>query len=145
MVNTIEGGSWLLCIIVAEREIVQDTNTKVKDVLQKIDLWVIVDWDPKIQQGAHDLICEYVCTFSQNELDFNWKHQSLSIPLNWLTLHHLKNVINAFNLVWMKKWRCIFKKCWMWVLFNPPEVLGLVLWYWYERKMGSEEIECMNN
>ena len=22
----------------------------------------------------------------------------------------------------------------MWVLFDPPEVLGLVLWYWYDKK-----------
>ena len=26
-------------------------------------------WDPKMQQEAQDLICEYTCIFSQNDLD----------------------------------------------------------------------------
>ena len=26
-------------------------------------------WDPQIQQEAQDLICEYACIFSQNDLD----------------------------------------------------------------------------
>ena len=56
-------------IDVAEREIEQDTNTEAKDVLQKIGLSGIADWDPKIQQEAHDLIHEYACIFSQNDLD----------------------------------------------------------------------------
>ena len=54
---------------VAEREIKQDTNTEVKDLLQKIDLSGIADLDPKIQQEAHDLIHKYACIFSQNDLD----------------------------------------------------------------------------
>ena len=54
---------------VAEREIKQDTHTEARDVLQKIDLSGIADWDPKIQQEVHDLICEYACIFLQNDLD----------------------------------------------------------------------------
>ena len=63
---------------VAKRDIKQDTNTEVGDVLQKIDLSGIADWDPMIQQETHDLICEYACIFLQNDLE---KHQSLNIPL----------------------------------------------------------------
>ena len=54
---------------VAKKEIKQDTNTEVGDVLQKIDLSGIADWDPRIQQEAHDLICGYDCIFLQNDLD----------------------------------------------------------------------------
>ena len=36
---------------------------------QKIDLSGIADWDPTLQQEAWDLIHEYVCIFSQNDLD----------------------------------------------------------------------------
>ena len=43
---------------IAKREIKQDTNTKVKDVLQKIDWSGIADWDPKIQQE----VCLYLLT-----------------------------------------------------------------------------------
>ena len=49
---------------VAEREIKQETLTKVEDVLQKIDLSGIADWDPMIQQEVHYLICEYACSIS---------------------------------------------------------------------------------
>ena len=35
----------------------QSQNTE--DILKKIDLSGIDDWDPKIQQEAQDLICEY--------------------------------------------------------------------------------------
>ena len=49
---------------VAEKAIEQDTQTEVGDVLQKIDLSGIADWDPKMQQKSHDLICEYACIFS---------------------------------------------------------------------------------
>ena len=48
---------------VPEKEIEQDTNTEVKDVLKKTDMSGIADWDPKIQQEACDLICEYACIF----------------------------------------------------------------------------------
>ena len=53
----------------AEREIKQDTETDLEDILQKIDLSGIADWDPTIQKEAHNLICEYVCIFSQKDLD----------------------------------------------------------------------------
>ena len=46
----------------AEREIRQETD--LEDTLQKIDLLGIADWDPMIQQEAHNLIYEYACIFS---------------------------------------------------------------------------------
>ena len=49
----------------SERAQQEDTD----DILQKIDLSGIDDWDPKIQQEAGDLICEYACIFSQNDLN----------------------------------------------------------------------------
>ena len=43
--------------------------TELEDILQKIDLSGIDKWDSKMQQEAQDLICEYACIFSQNDLD----------------------------------------------------------------------------
>ena len=48
-------------------ERVQQEDTE--DILQKIDLSRIDDCDPNIQQEAQDLIHEYACIFSQNDLD----------------------------------------------------------------------------
>ena len=44
-------------------------ETDSEDTLQKIDLSGIADWDPTIEQEAHNLICEYACIFSQSDLD----------------------------------------------------------------------------
>ena len=46
----------------------QQEDTEPEDILQKIDLSGIDDWDPKTQQEAQDLIHDYVCIFSQNDL-----------------------------------------------------------------------------
>ena len=43
--------------------------TESEDILQKIDLSGIDKWDSKMQQETRDLICEYACIFSQNDLD----------------------------------------------------------------------------
>ena len=48
----------------AEGEIKQETETDLDDILQKMDLSQIADWNPVIQQEAHNLICEYACIFS---------------------------------------------------------------------------------
>ena len=45
-------------------EEIQQEETDPEDILQKVDLSGIDDWDPKIQQEARDLICEYACIFS---------------------------------------------------------------------------------
>ena len=44
-------------------------DTGSEDILQKIDLSGIDDWDPKIQQETQDLIHEYACIFPKNVLD----------------------------------------------------------------------------
>ena len=38
-------------------------------ILQKLDLSRIDEWEPKLQQEAQGLICEYASIFSQNDLD----------------------------------------------------------------------------
>ena len=43
---------------------IQQEETEPEDILQKIDLSGIDDWDPKIQQELGDLIHEYSCIFS---------------------------------------------------------------------------------
>ena len=39
------------------------------DILQKLNLSRIQEWEPQLQQEARDLICEFACIFSQNDLD----------------------------------------------------------------------------
>ena len=48
---------------------IQQEETEPEDILHKIDLPGNDDWDPKMQQEAQDLICEYACIFWQNDLD----------------------------------------------------------------------------
>ena len=38
-------------------------------IFQKLDLSGINGWEPQAQQEARDLIHEYACIFSQNDLD----------------------------------------------------------------------------
>ena len=40
-------------------------------ILQKIDLSGIDEWEPQLQQEAQDLILEYACIFSQNDLNLS--------------------------------------------------------------------------
>ena len=40
-----------------------------EEILQKVDLSGTTDWNSTEQQDAHNLICEYVCIFSWNDLD----------------------------------------------------------------------------
>ena len=40
-----------------------------EEILQKVGLSGITDWDPVKQHEACNLICEYACIFSQNDLD----------------------------------------------------------------------------
>ena len=52
----------------SEGEVTQE-ETDPEDILQKIDLLGIADWDPTVQQEAHNLIHQYTCIFSRNDLD----------------------------------------------------------------------------
>ena len=42
----------------------QQEDTDPEDILQKVNLSGIADWDSKIQQEAEELIHEYACIFS---------------------------------------------------------------------------------
>ena len=41
-----------------------------EEILQKVDLSETTDWDSAEQQDVYNLICEYACIFSWNDLDF---------------------------------------------------------------------------
>ena len=43
---------------------IQQEDTEPEDILQKIDLSGIDDWNPKMQQEAWDIIHEYASIFS---------------------------------------------------------------------------------
>ena len=47
----------------------QQGRADPEGILQKLDLSGIDEWEPQIQQDAQDLIPEYACIFSQNDLD----------------------------------------------------------------------------
>ena len=42
-----------------------------KDILQKLNLSGMEEWEPQLQQEAQDLICKFACIFSQNDLDLS--------------------------------------------------------------------------
>ena len=54
-------------------DILQNTSDWVrhdlKDILQKLDLSRMKDWEPSLQKAAQDLICKFACIFSQDDLD----------------------------------------------------------------------------
>ena len=48
---------------------IKQAETDPEDILQKVDLFRIVVWDPTIQQEACSIICEYACIFLPNDTD----------------------------------------------------------------------------
>ena len=72
-----------------------DVSDDPKDILQKLNLSGMEEWEPQLQQDAQDLICEFACIFSQNDLDLG----KISI---------VKHSIQVNDLVPFKEWyRCI--------------------------------------
>ena len=66
---------------------IQQEETEPEDILQKIDLSGIDDWEPKMQQEDQDLICNYACIFSQNDLDLG---KTSAMSLGHILNVHLK-------------------------------------------------------
>ena len=46
-----------------------DVSNDLKDILQKLNLSGMEEWESQLQQAAQDLICEFTYIFSQNDLD----------------------------------------------------------------------------
>ena len=51
------------------RDISDWVRNDLKDILQKINLSGIQDWEASLQKTAQDLICKFACIFSQDDLD----------------------------------------------------------------------------
>ena len=55
-----------------------------EEILQKVDISGTTDWDPAEQWDACNLICEYVCIFSWNDLDLGKNINSQAFnQVNW--------------------------------------------------------------
>ena len=54
-------------------DVLKDTSnmvrTGLKDILQKLDLSGMKNWEPLLQKAAQELISEFTCIFSQDDLD----------------------------------------------------------------------------
>ena len=46
-----------------------DGSGDPKDILQKLNLSGMEEWEPQLQKEGQDLICKFACIFSQNDLD----------------------------------------------------------------------------
>ena len=46
-----------------------DVRNDLKDILQKFNLSGMEEWEPQLQQATGDLIHEFACIFSQDDLD----------------------------------------------------------------------------
>ena len=57
-----------------------NVSNDMKDILQKLNLSGMEEWEPQEQQAAQDLICEFACIFSQDDLDLG-KLLLSNIPL----------------------------------------------------------------
>ena len=103
-----------------------DVSNDLKDILQKLYLSGSEELEPQLQQATGDLICEFACIFSQDDLD-------LGKPS--IIKHSIKvNDPIQFN----EQYRCIPPGMYdevkvhiqeMWVPLDPPIVHGLVLSY----------------
>ena len=62
-----------MSVQVGSIDVLKDTSNMVRtgfeDILQKLNLSGMKDWEPSLQKPAHDLICEFTCIFSQDDLD----------------------------------------------------------------------------
>ena len=58
---------------VESTDILRDTSDVVrndlKDILQKLNLSGMQEWEPPLQEAAQDLICKFACIFSEDDLD----------------------------------------------------------------------------
>ena len=54
-------------------DVLKDTSnmvrTGLRDILQKLDLSRMKNWETSLQKAAQELICEFACIFSQDDLD----------------------------------------------------------------------------
>ena len=54
-------------------DVLKDTSdmvrTGLEDILQKLDLSGMKNWEPSLQKAAQELISEFICIFSQDDLD----------------------------------------------------------------------------
>ena len=113
-------------------DILKDSSDKVrndlKDILQKLNLSGMEDWEPPLQKATQDLIHKFACIFSQDDLDLG----KTSI---------VKHSIKVNDPVPLKEWyrhippgmyeevKAHIQECWMWVPLDPLIAHGLVLLY----------------
>ena len=90
-----------------------DVSDDLKDILQKLNLSGREEWEPQLQQTAWNLICEFACIFSQDDLDLG----KTSI---------VKHSIKVNDPVLFKKWcRCIPPGMYDEVKVNIQEMLDV--------------------
>ena len=70
---------------------ISDMNDDPKDILHKLNFSGMEEWEPQLQQDAGDLIHEFACIFSQNDLDLG----KTSI---------VKHSIQVYDPVLFKEW-----------------------------------------
>ena len=71
-VNGLERVSSMLAQV-GSIDVLKDTSymvrTGLEDILQTLNLSGMKDWEPSLQKAACNLICEFTCIFSQDDLD----------------------------------------------------------------------------
>ena len=88
-------------------DILRDTcdmmRNDLKDILQKFNLSLMEEWKLPLQEAAQDLIHEFACIFSQDDLDLGKKHLLSNIPLRSMILFCSKSNIGTFHLECMRR------------------------------------------
>ena len=113
-------------------DILRDTSDMVrndlKDILQKLNLSGMEEWELPLQEDAQDLIHEFACIFSQDDLNLG----KTSIVKHSIKVNDPVPFKERYRCIppgMYKEVKCTSKKCWMWVPLDPPIAHGLVLLY----------------
>ena len=86
-------------------DVLKDTSdmvkTGLKDIMQKLDFSWMKNWEPSLQKAVQELISEFTCIFSQDDLDLG-RTSIVKHYIKVMILFLSKNGIDTFHLECMK-------------------------------------------
>ena len=111
------------------------TEQRQEKLFEKLDLSSLGSWSPELADSTHSLLAEYHNIFSLEPCKLSCSH---------LTKHMIRFTNDApfkewFRWIphcWWKKSMHTCERCWIQMWFALVRVCGVMLWCWFERRMG---------